>query len=53
VSQHVLDRRVARYQRSRINAGNPAIAGRGSFLVLEADAVPAKALRFVKLNTKR
>lgn len=45
-----------RYRLSRMEMGSPATEGRllerGSVLVLQADGVPAKALRFVRLNTK-
>lgn len=45
-----------RYRLSRMEMGSSAIEGRlldrGSILVLQADAVPAKALRFVQVNTK-
>ncbi len=45
-----------RYQLSRMDVSNPALAGhlskRGSVLVLQAEAAPAKALRFAQANTK-
>jgi hypothetical protein len=41
-----------RYLLSRVDGGNPSLQGRGSVLVLQADAVPAKALRFVWVSPK-
>ena len=45
-----------RYQPSRMEMSNPALEGhlskRGSVLLLQADGAPARALRFVQLNTK-
>lgn len=47
---------LERYQLSRMEMGSPATEGllleRGSMLVLQANAVPVKALRFTQANTK-
>jgi hypothetical protein len=51
--QHALQER---YQPSRMDVSKRALEGhlskRGSGLLLQADGAPARALRFVQLNTK-